>query len=184
MTSTSSQSGTDAGVSPTLRLARWTVTSGSNAQSRGAVVITAGDDRWEASAEGNGPIDALYRAVDRATTEILTGHPRLLAYDIHALSEGPDAEGEVRVRIAPPAAAAGRRGTGRYAGVARSTNIVAASIEAYIQALNELLAEEHWAGAAESAGRRSGRASAADTAERAELDEEAGRIDTTEWFNR
>ena len=106
MTSTSSHPTTEAGVSPTLRLARWTVTSGSNAQSRGAVVITAGDDRWEASAEGNGPIDALYRAVDRATADILAGHPRLLAYDIHALSEGPDAEGEVRVRIAPPAAAA------------------------------------------------------------------------------
>ena len=50
----------------TLQLARWTVTSGSNARSRGAVVITAGDHEWRASAEGNGAIDALYRAVDEA----------------------------------------------------------------------------------------------------------------------
>ena len=47
--------------SPTLRLARWTVASGSNARSRGAVVIASGDHQWEASAEGNGAIDALFR---------------------------------------------------------------------------------------------------------------------------
>ena len=43
----------------TLQLARWTVTSGSNVRSRGAVVITSGDHEWRASATGNGAIDAL-----------------------------------------------------------------------------------------------------------------------------
>jgi hypothetical protein len=179
---------TTAGARPdaddTLHLARWTVQSGSNAQSRGAVVITSGDHQWEATAEGNGPIDALYRAVDRAIHEVLTGHPRLLAYDIHALAEGPDAEGEVRVKIGPPSAASGRRGTGRYTGTARSTNIVAASVEAYLDAVNELLGEEHWQGAADAAGNRKRAASRASTPKRAELDEDAGRIDTTDWFNR
>lgn len=170
-------------TSDALHLARWTVQSGSNAQSRGAVVITAGDHQWEATAEGNGPIDALYRAVDRAIHPVLTGHPRLLSYDIHALAEGPDAEGEVRVKIAPPSAASGRRGTGRYTGTARSTNIVAASAEAYVEAVNALLAEEHWAGATEAAG-NSKRAGRHGTPERAQFDEEAGRIDTTDWFNR
>src|SRR5688572_33037030 len=56
---------------PTLQLARWTVTSGSNARSRGAVIIDAGDHHWRASAEGNGAIDALFRAVDQALSEIL-----------------------------------------------------------------------------------------------------------------
>ena len=46
---------------PTLHLARWTVTSGSNARSRGAVILEAGDHHWRASAEGNGAIDALYQ---------------------------------------------------------------------------------------------------------------------------
>ena len=121
-----------------LRLVRWTVTSGSSTQSRGAVVLRAAGHRWEAAAEGNGPIDALFNAVDRAIAEILAGHPRLLAYDIHARAEGPDAEGEVRVEIGPPAEAAGDRAAGTFSGVARSTNIVAASIEAYIQAINAL----------------------------------------------
>ena len=50
--------------SPALHLARWTVSSGSQVQSRGAVVIASGDHQWEGSAEGNGPVDALLRAVD------------------------------------------------------------------------------------------------------------------------
>ena len=61
-----------------LHLARWTINSGSNVQSRGAVVISSGDHQWEAKAEGNGPVDALYRAVDQALHGVLTGHPRLV----------------------------------------------------------------------------------------------------------
>jgi LeuA allosteric (dimerisation) domain len=170
----------------TLSLARWTVTSGSNSNSRGAVVIAAGDHQWEASADGNGAVDALFRAVDKALAGVLTGHPALLSYDVHAVAEGPDAEGRVTVAIAPPPSAGGARGEGRYVGEVTSTNIIAASIEAYVDAINELLAEEHWSGATESAGNRK-RAKVSEPvakARRAELDEEAGRIDTTDWFNR
>ncbi len=166
-----------------LGLVRWTVSSGSNMQSRGAVVIAAGNHQWEGSAEGNGPVDALFRAVDRAIVSILDGHPRLMGYDVHALAEGPDAEGLVKVRIAPPSSASGRRGTGHYHGHAQSPNIIAASIEAYIQALNELLGEEHWAGATEEAGRERGRRGTHQP-DRAHLDEEEGQPDTTAWFNR
>lgn len=168
------------GDDQTLHLARWTVASGSNAQSRGAVVIASGDHQWEASAEGNGPIDALYRAVDRAVAGVLTGHPRLLAYDIHALAEGPDAEGRVRVKIAPPPDAVGERGAGQYAGTAHSTNIVAASIDAYIEAINAMLGEAHWAGAADTAGNR--RRARPHHGRRAEYDKKVAEQDTTRWF--
>jgi hypothetical protein len=169
----------------TLHLARWTVTSGSNANSRGAVVIAAGDHQWEAAAEGNGAVDALFRAVDSALVDVLTGRPHLISYDVHAVAEGPDAEGRVTVAVAPPTSAEGARGTGRYVGEVTSTNIIAASIEAYIDAINGLLAEEHWSGATESAGnRKRARVSEPDAkSRRAELDEEAGEIDTTDWFN-
>jgi hypothetical protein len=171
---------------PTLHLARWTVTSGSNVNSRGAVVIASGDHQWEASAEGNGAVDALFRAVDRALAGVLTGHPRLLAYDVHAVAEGPDAEGRVTVTIAPPSAAGGARATGRYTGETISTNIIAASIDAYIGAINLLLAEEHWAGAAESAGnRKRARIEVKEAkARRAELDPDEASHDTTAWFER
>jgi hypothetical protein len=184
--STTTEPDRSAEATPTLHLARWTVTSGSNANSRGAVVIASGDHQWEASAEGNGAVDALFRAVDRALTDVLEGHPRLIAYDVHAVAEGPDAEGRVTVTIAPPSAAEGARAEGRYIGETTSTNIIAASIDAYIRAINLLLAEAHWSGATESAGnRKRARVEAKDAkARRAEIDEEAGRIDTTEWFNQ
>lgn len=164
-----------------LRLDRWTVTSGSNVQSRGAVVISAGEHHWEAAAEGNGPIDALFRAVDRAIAGILAGHPRLIAYDIHALTEGPGAEGRVRVKIGPPSDVAADRGGGQFVGTARSTNIVAASIEAYIGALNAMLAEASWAGATEAAGTGRRRSRAAH-GRRAEFDRAKAEHDTTSWF--
>ena len=167
---------------PTLHLARWTVTSSSNAQSRGAVVIDAGTHHWRASAEGNGAVDALLKAVDAALADVLEGHPKLVGYDVHALGEGPDAEGLVIVAIEPPAGLEGGRSTGLYQGKARSTNIIAASIEGYVEALNAMLAETHWAGAAESAGR--GRRSAPEThGRRAELDDEAADHGAP-WFDR
>jgi 2-isopropylmalate synthase len=170
-----------AGDDQALHLARWTVASGSNAQSRGAVVIASGDHQWEASAEGNGPIDALYRAVDKAVHGVLSGHPRLLAYDIHALAEGPDAEGRVRVKIEPPSGASGERRGGEYIGTAQSTNIVAASIEAYVEALNAMLAESHWAGATETAGNR--RRARPAHGRRAEFDKKIAEQDSTRWFD-
>lgn len=171
-----------------LRLARWTVTSGSNAQSRGAVVIEAGDHHWRASSQGNGAVDALFGAVDLALAEVLQGHPRLVAYDVHAVAEGPDAEGVVSVRIRPPESSPGARGAGEYDGESRGTNIIAASIEAYVEALNTMLEEAHWAGAAEEAGHGKRAARAASQAgaagKRAEFDQDKAHHDTTAWFEQ
>jgi hypothetical protein len=172
-------------MTDTLHLARWTVGAGSNVRSRGAVVIASGDHEWQASAEGNGAIDALYRAVDEAVAGVLDGKARLLAFDIHALGEGSDTVGEVKVRIAPPARE-GARGSGEYEGHARGESVVAASIEAYLQALNALLAESHWQGAAEEAGnRRRTRVSAGAARDaRAEIDLDDADHDTVAWFDR
>jgi hypothetical protein len=169
-------------ASPALHLTRWTVTSGSNVQSRGAVVIEAGSHHWRASAEGNGAVDALFKAVDAALTDVLQGHPRLVGYDVHALAEGPEAEGLVIVAIEPPAGLEGARATGLYQGRSRSTNIIAASIEGYVEALNTMLAEPHWAGAAESAG-KTRRAAAPLHGRRAEIDHKA-TDEGAPWFDR
>ncbi len=65
-------------------------------------------------------------------------------------------------------------------------NIIAASIEAYIGAIDQLLAEVHWQGATEAAGnrRRAKAAAVANAPRRAELDEEAAEHDTVAWFER
>lgn len=176
---------TDSGAQ--VRLERWTVTSGSNANSRAAVVLRAGGRDWQASADGNGPVDALCRAVDAALASLLGGRPVLLSFDIHALAEGPDAEGRVTVAIAPPPTAAGERAEGRHDGEATSVNIVAASVEAYVAALNALLSDPAWAGAAAAAAQRegTGELGAADHGTAGtQLDTNADPIDTMDWFNR
>ncbi|HKF85819.1 MAG TPA: alpha-isopropylmalate synthase regulatory domain-containing protein [Candidatus Limnocylindrales bacterium] len=169
-----------------VSLERWTVTSGSNANSRAAVVLHAGEHDWKASAEGTGAVDALFKAIDQALAPILGGHPRLVAYDVHALDEGPAAEGRVTVQISPPRAAEGDRADGRFSAEVASTNTIAASVEAYVDALNAMLGEQPWAGAADeaAAGRRRARTGDAAGVATTEYDTEAGHIDTTEWFNR
>ena len=111
----------------------------------------------------------------------------MLAYDIHALGEGTDSQGAVTVVLAPPDAT-GARGTGEYKGEARAENIIAASVEAYLEALNAMLAEAHWQGAPEAAAARAKKPTkvteSAARSGRAELDEAAGEIDTVDWFNQ
>jgi 2-isopropylmalate synthase len=168
-----------------VSLERWTVTSGSNASSRAAVVLRGGSHDWQASAEGTGAVDALFKAIDQALAPILDGHPRLVAYDVHALAEGPAAEGRVTVQIAPPPSAAGDRADGRFTGEVASTNTIAASVEAYVVALNAMLAEQSWAGAADAAGSQRARGGTTESpSATTEFEPEAGHIDTTEWFNR
>jgi 2-isopropylmalate synthase len=164
-----------------IHLVRWTCNTGSNSRSRGAVVVESGDHRWHASAEGIGPVDALYRAVDSAIHDILTGHPRLISYDLEALTTGTEGVARVRVELSPPEAAEGARSTGSYNGIGESPNIVAASIEAYIDAVNRLLAEEHWAGATDSAGNF--RAAPGDQGPGIEYDPSKATPDTTRWWS-
>lgn len=167
-------------------LRRWTVTSGSNVTSRAAVVLRTGAQGWDAAGEGNGAVDALFSAVDRALADVLGGRPRLVGYDVHALGEGPGAEGRVTVSIVPPADASGDRGVGRYTGEATSTNTIAASLEAYVAALNAMLGDASWAGAAQeaSARRPPARIATPTATASAEWVEPEGEVEPHEWFNR
>lgn len=169
-----------------FRLARWTVTSGSSVSSRAAVVLHGAGHDWQASAEGNGAVDALLRAVNLALADVLGGDPQLLAFDIHALAEGPDAEGRVTVQIAPPSGPSSDPGAvpARFTGEVASTNVVAASVEAYVVAIDAMLAEGAWASAAAAAAARRDPAAAGE-ADEADAEYLHGRtIDTTAWFNR
>ncbi len=79
-----------------------------------------------AHSTGDGPIDALFKAID-----MLTGIPgKLLDYNIHAVTGGKDAMGEVYVDID----AGGRTVRGR----AVSTDIIEASAKAYLNAMNKV----------------------------------------------
>ncbi len=91
-----------------LHLSRWTVTSGNNAKSRGAVVIEAGDHHWQASASGNGAVDALFKAVDKALMQATVGKARSLGARrvVVRANEGtpPPRAAQLRAAAAPPMA--------------------------------------------------------------------------------
>jgi 2-isopropylmalate synthase len=80
------------------------------------------------AAVGTGPVDAVYRAMNR-----ITGlSPRLTEFSVKSVTEGIDAQGDVTIRIEDER---GRTYTGRAA----DTDIIVASAKAYMNALNRML---------------------------------------------
>ena len=121
-----------------LHLERWAASSGSERGSRANLVLAGGGHRWRANADGNGAIDALMRAVDNALEPLLGEGVTLVSFDVHAARAGHEAQADVRVGVQ-------RRnvpGAPVYAGGAIDENLLQASVVAYIDAVNGLLAAE------------------------------------------
>ncbi|WP_214628569.1 2-isopropylmalate synthase [Paenibacillus agaridevorans] len=90
------------------------------------VKLAEGETRIE-TAEGNGSVDAIYNAIDKATAEVV----ELEDYSIKSVSQGKDALGEVHVVLKQEDVSAQGRGL--------STDILEASARAYIDAVNRLI---------------------------------------------
>ncbi len=135
---TRSQAGTDPAGQAQLSLERWSATSGSERGSRANLVLAGGGHRWRANADGNGAVDALMRAVDNALAPLLGTGVVLVAYDVHAAGAGHDARASVTVGV--------RRRDDETApihpGRAIHENVLEASVVAYVDAVNALLADE------------------------------------------
>ncbi len=86
----------------------------------------AGDILTDA-AIGTGPVDAVYRAINRITQL----SPDLTEFSVSAVTEGIDAQGKVTIRI--------EDGGQTYTGRAADTDIIVASAKAYVAALNRML---------------------------------------------
>lgn len=112
-----------------LELLSYQVVSGSNSFPTATVQvrINGEEEPRQEAASGDGPVEALYQAVDRAAQ--FEGH--LAHYQLKAVTDGQDALGEVVVRV---------RGNNRVAsGRGASTDVLEASIRAYVAALNKLI---------------------------------------------
>ena len=120
-----------------VRLDGWSVTSSHGGSSRGHVALTLRGDAVTAESEGNGPVDALFGAVDGAIEPTLGWYPVLTDYEIRAVSGGEDAQGQVMVRARRSSDA--QDTTDTVTGHGLSTNIIEASLEAYLAALEKLL---------------------------------------------
>jgi 2-isopropylmalate synthase len=123
-------------VPASVELLGWSVTSSKGGRSVGTVSLLVNGEERSVEASGNGPVNALYGAIDAAVEPALGWHPILTEYEIKAVSAGEDAQGQVLVRC--------RRSTDDGPGAlvvtghGLSTNIIEASLEAYLVALNKL----------------------------------------------
>ncbi|HEX7055896.1 MAG TPA: 2-isopropylmalate synthase [Bacilli bacterium] len=81
----------------------------------------------EETASGNGSVDAIYRAIDKATGEAV----ELDDYSIKSVSHGTDAQGEVHVVLKQDGLSVHGRGV--------STDVLEASAKAYLHAINRLI---------------------------------------------
>ena len=100
-------------------------TGGNQAIATATVRLSQDDQFFVESANGDGPVEAIYRAIDKITS--LRG--RLIDYSVHAVSRGKDAVGEVFIH----AEFEGKS----FSGKAASSDIIDASARAYLNAVNK-----------------------------------------------
>ena len=90
------------------------------------IVINSGDVEKQAEAQGGGPVDATFKAIEH----IVHSGTELQLYSVNNITSGTDAQGEVTVRLSK----GGRIVNGQGA----DPDIVVASAKAYLNALNKL----------------------------------------------
>lgn len=90
------------------------------------ISLEVGGKKVTASETGGGPVDAVYKAIKKATGE----YPKLENYLVSSITGGTDAQGEVTVRISDDGVISQGQGS--------STDIVVASAKAFLNALNRL----------------------------------------------
>ncbi len=94
------------------------------------VRIRSKDKSKQSSATGDGPVDAVYEAIRKAT-----GHsPKLENYSIKAVTSGKEALGEAIVKISEKGKT--------YIGRGVSTDIIEASAKAYVDAINRMVSAQ------------------------------------------
>ena len=91
------------------------------------VTLSIDGEQKYADAEGGGPVDATYKAIE----SMIGSGCNLQLYSVNNITDGTDSQGEVTVRIDK---------SGRIVnGLGSDTDIVIASAKAYINALNKVL---------------------------------------------
>ncbi|MBE6922559.1 MAG: hypothetical protein E7465_05175 [Ruminococcaceae bacterium] len=117
-------------VPPAYVLESYVVTSGNTISATAHLKLHRNDKVLQGVSIGDGPIDAAFLAVEQITGR----HYELDDFQIQAVTEGREAMGQTVVKL---------RSQGKvYSGRGISTDIVGASIHAYINALNKIVYEE------------------------------------------
>lgn len=112
-----------------FRLELVQVSCGSNARPTATITLISptGEELTDA-AIGTGPVDAIYKAINR----VVNVPNQLIEYSVQSVTAGIDAIGEVTIRL--------RYNDRMFSGHAANTDIIVASAQAYLNALNRLYA--------------------------------------------
>ena len=117
-------------VPPAYVLDTYVITAGNTISSTAHLKLQKDNQVLEGVCIGDGPIDAAFLAIESITGR----HYELDDFQIQAVTEGREAMGQTVVKL---------RSEGKvYSGRGISTDIVGASIRAYINALNKIVYEE------------------------------------------
>jgi 2-isopropylmalate synthase len=118
-------------IPETFELEYFHISSGNTSIATSTVKIRHRDKVIEEAACGDGPVDATFKAIDRATGMEVN----LKDYFLRAVTSGKDALGEVTVKI-------GKNGD-VYIGRGLSTDIIEASAKAYVNAINKMMVAQY-----------------------------------------
>jgi len=109
------------------KLKYYQVFNGTSVKATATIGIESGGKLLESASYGDGPVDASFKAIDTLTSMKV----ELVEYAIEAVTEGKDAIGAVRIIVKSNDIEAMGRGI--------STDVIEASIKAYLDALNRIV---------------------------------------------
>ena len=117
--------GADRSQNHRIKLDYLQVTSGVGVQSVASLGLNIAGEKFEACASGNGPVDAAIKALKKIVNRQMT----LKEFTIQAISKGSDDMGKVHMQV--------EYDGHMYYGFGANTDIIAASVEAYIDCINK-----------------------------------------------
>ena len=110
-----------------IRIVSLKIICGTEAPQTAELVLEVDGEVRRTTATGDGPVDATFKAI----TELFPHDANLQFYQVHAVTQGSDAQAEVTVRL--------EEGGKTVNGQGADTDTMVASARAYIHALNKLL---------------------------------------------
>ena len=117
-------------VPSVYRIVSYVITCGSMTAAMANLTLERDGEKRQGVCAGDGPVDAAFLAIE----QIIGHHYELADYQIQTVTEGREAMGSALVKL---------RSNGKlYSGSGISTDVIGASIRAYISALNKIVYED------------------------------------------
>ena len=117
-------------VPATYKLISYVINNGNIINSTAQITLEKDGEQLQGICIGDGPVDASFLAID----QIVGHHYELDDFQIQSVTQGKEAMGSALVKL--------RNGSKLYCGNGISTDIMGASIKAYLNAVNKIVYEE------------------------------------------